>query len=58
MHSALQQRAILGHRSPSSVRTPHVFDIYFYFKMRFAPQCRAMFQHLKLQKWSEPGVFF
>ena len=25
--------------------------------MCFAPQRRALFQHLNLQKWSEPGVF-
>ena len=29
----------------------------FDFKMCFAPQRRALFQHLDFQKWSEPLVF-
>ena len=30
---------------------PSVFNT-FYFQMCFAPQCRALFQHLNFQKWS------
>ena len=29
----------------------------FYFQMCFAPQRRALFQHLNFQKWSDPEVF-
>ena len=35
---------------------PPVFST-FDFKMCFAPQRRALFQHLDFQKWSEPLVF-
>ena len=35
---------------------PSVFNT-FYFQMCFAPQRRALFQHLNFQKWSEPRVF-
>ena len=35
---------------------PPVFNT-FDFKMCFAPQRRALFQHLDFQKWSEPLVF-
>ena len=31
--------------------------VHFDFKMCFAPQRRALFQHLNFQKWSERGVF-
>ena len=31
--------------------------VHFDFKMRFAPQRRALFRHLNFQKWSDPGVF-
>ena len=31
--------------------------VHFDFKMCFAPQRRALFQHLNCQKWSGPGVF-
>ena len=31
--------------------------VHFDFKMCFAPQRRALFQHLNFQKWSENGVF-
>ena len=31
--------------------------VHFDFKMCFAPQWRALFQHLDFQKWSEPLVF-
>ena len=31
---------------------------HFDFEMRVAPQRRALFRHLNLQKWSEPLVFF
>ena len=31
--------------------------VYFDLEMRFAPQRRALFQHLNFQKWSEHGVF-
>ena len=30
---------------------------HFHFEMCFAPQGRALFQHLNFQKWSERGVF-
>ena len=30
--------------------------VHFDFEMCFAPQRRALFQHLNCQKWSEPGV--
>ena len=35
------------------------FDLvlHFDFQMCFAPQGRACFRHLNLQKWSEPVVF-
>ena len=32
--------------------------VYFDFKMCFAPQRRALFRHLKCQKWSAPGVLY
>ena len=35
---------------------PSVFN-RFYFQMCFAPQRRALFQHLNFQKWSDPEVF-
>ena len=31
--------------------------VHFGFDMCFAPQRRALFRQLNLQKWSEPGVF-
>ena len=31
--------------------------VHFDLEMCFAPQRRALFQHLDFQKWSEPGVF-
>ena len=31
--------------------------VHFDFEMCFAPQRRALFRHLKFQKWSENGVF-
>ena len=31
--------------------------VHFDFEMCFAPQPRALFRHLNLQKWSGPGVF-
>ena len=31
--------------------------VHFDFEMCFAPQQRALFQHLNFQKWSEPLVF-
>ena len=31
--------------------------VHFDFEMCFAPQRRALFRHLNLQKWSGPGVF-
>ena len=34
---------------------PSVFNT-FYFQMCFAPQRRALFQHLNFQKWSDPEV--
>ena len=30
--------------------------VHFDFKMFFAPQLRALFQHLNFQKWSDNGV--
>ena len=39
-----------------SVPNPSVFNT-FYFQMCFAPQRRALFQHLNFQKWSDPEVF-
>jgi hypothetical protein len=39
-----------------SAPTPTVFNT-FYFQMCFAPQRRALFQHLNFQKWSDPEVF-
>ena len=39
-----------------SAPNPSVFNT-FYFQMCFAPQGRALFQHLNFQKWSDPEVF-
>ena len=39
-----------------SVPNPSAFDT-FHFEMCFAPQRRALFQHLNFQKCSDPGVF-
>ena len=39
-----------------SVPRPSVFNT-FYFQMCFAPQRRALFQHLNFQKWSGAEVF-
>ena len=37
---------------------PHlVCFVHFDLEMCFAPQRRALFRHLKCQKWSAPGVF-
>ena len=36
---------------------PSVFNT-FYFQTCFAPQRRALFQHLNFQKWSDPEVFW
>ena len=41
---------------PKVVRTPQ-FLTHFDLEMRFAPQRRALFQHLNFQKWSEPLSF-
>ena len=41
---------------PKVVRTPCVFNILT-SEMCFAPQRRALFRHLNVQKCSEPGVF-
>ena len=41
---------------PKVVRNPSVFNT-FYFQMCFAPQRRALFQHLNFQKWSDAAVF-
>ena len=41
---------------PKVVRTWCVF-VHFDFEMCFAPQRRALVQHLNFHKWSEPGVF-
>ena len=41
---------------PKVVRTRQLFDT-FDFEMCFAPQRRALFQHLNFQKWSEAEVF-
>ena len=41
---------------PKLLRTPSVFNT-FDFQMCFAPQRRALFQHLNVQKWSDPEVF-
>ena len=41
---------------PKVLRTWHVFNTPD-FEMCFAPQRRALFQHLNFQKRSEPGVF-
>ena len=41
---------------PKLLRIPSVFNT-FYFQMCFAPQRRALFQHLNFQKWSDAEVF-
>ena len=41
---------------PKTAPNPSVFNT-FYFQMCFAPQRRALFQHLNFQKWSDPEVF-
>ena len=43
-------QAVVAHLNPSVFYT---FD----FEMCFAPQRRALFWHLNVQKWSRPGVF-
>ena len=61
---------ILASKCASRHNGMHFFDIstsksgptlvcfvHFDFEMCFAPQRRALFQHLNFQKWSEPGVF-
>ena len=42
--------------STSKSRPNLVCFVHFDFKMCFAPQRRALFQHLNFQKWSERGV--
>ena len=62
--------ALLTSKCASRHNGVHFFDIstsksgpelvcfvHFDFEMCFAPQRRALFQHLNFQKWSEPGVF-
>ena len=39
-----------------SAPNPSVFNT-FYFQICFAPQRRALFQHLNFQKWSDADVF-
>ena len=61
---------ILTSKCASHHKGVHFFDIatskcgptlrcfvHFDFEMCFAPQRRALFRHLNLQKWSGPGVF-
>ena len=61
---------ILTSKCPSRHNGVHFFDIstsksgpnpwcfkHFDLEMCFAPQRRALFQHLNFQKWSEPLVF-
>ena len=43
--------------STSKSRPNMVCFVHFYFHMCFAPQRRALFQHLNFQKSSEPDVF-
>ena len=63
--------ALLTSKCASRHNGVHFFDIstsksgprmvcfvHFDFKMCFAPQRHALFQHLNFQKWSEPGVFW
>ena len=62
--------ALLTSKCASRHNGVHFFDIstsksgpelvcfvHFDFEMCFAPQRRALVQHLNFQKWSEPGVF-
>ena len=42
---------------PKVVRTWCVIIVHFDFEMGFAPQRRALFQHLNFQEWYENGVF-
>ena len=62
--------ALLTSKCASRHNSVHFFDIstsksgpelvcfvHFDFEMCFAPQRRALVQHLNFQKWSEPGVF-
>ena len=44
-------------RTSKSGPNPWCF-VHFDFEMCFAPQRRALFQHLNCQKWSGAGVFF
>ena len=41
---------------PKVLRDPADFNT-FYFQMCFAPQRRALFQHLNFQKWSDAELF-
>ena len=43
-------------RTPKSASNPSVFSA-FDFEMCFAPQRRALFQHLNFQEWSETISF-
>ena len=45
------------HISTSKSGPSMVCFVHFYFQMCFAPQRRALFQHLNFQKCSEHGVF-
>ena len=45
------------HSSTSKSRPRPTCFATFDFQMCFAPQRRALFQHLNFQKWSEHGVF-
>ena len=55
VHSPLRLPRVTTSEPPKVVRTPSVFIFFahFHFEMCFAPQRRALFRHLNLQKWCE-----
>ena len=69
VHLTRQFFALLTSKCASCHNSVHFFDIstsksgprmvcfvHFDFEMCFAPQRRALFQHLNFQKWSKNGV--
>ena len=56
-HNCVHFFDIATSKSGPMLRCFDVF-VHFDFEMCFAPQRRALFQHLNCQKWSENGVFY
>ena len=57
-HNGVHFLNILTSKSVPSMTGVLYIYVHFDFKMCFAQQRRALFEHLNFQKWSEPVVFY